>query len=113
MSQLKWITRNEWLEHPQPECIDQMPKEIAFTLPLDGIRARINSPDPRFTPIEDEDFPGPVERWYGSFSGRGFTLTYHYQSPVTDQVVASHCETAEFSSQLEEAFTAWREISPY
>lgn len=114
MAQLTWITREEWLALPKPECIDQIPKDISFTLPLDDIRVRIDSPDPRFTPKDDEDFPGPVERWYGSFSGRrGFTLTFHYRSPVTDQVVASHCETDKFSSRLEEALTAWKEASPY
>jgi hypothetical protein len=113
MAQLLWITRDEWMELPKPQCLDQIPKDIVMHVPLDEIRARIASPAPRFTPTEDGDFPGPVERWYGSFSGRGFTLTYHYRAPETDLLIASHCETDEHSEQLSEALTVWRETSPY
>lgn len=113
MAKLIWITRDEWLALPRPACPDQEPKDISFTLPLDEIRGRIVSHDPRFTPKDDEDFSGPVERWYGSFNGRGFTLTYHYHSSVADQVIASHWETDEFSSQLDHTLEAWRDTSPY
>ena len=30
------------------------------------------------TPVDDEDFPGPVERWYGRVAGHLFLLTYYH-----------------------------------
>ncbi|MDF1714286.1 MAG: hypothetical protein P1U90_18765 [Akkermansiaceae bacterium] len=47
MAKLIWITRDEWLALPKPACPDQEPKDISFTLPLDEIRGRIVSHDPR------------------------------------------------------------------
>jgi hypothetical protein len=51
-------------------------REWSYPTNLLEIRSRVSEP-PLFTP-PDGDFPGPVERWYGTVGEHLFTLDYHY-----------------------------------
>jgi len=44
--------------------------------------------DPVYRPFE-EDFPGPVERWYGRLMGQCFLLTYYYGTPEYFRICAN------------------------
>jgi hypothetical protein len=54
-------------------------EEHDLDVPLVDLRARV-SMSPIFTPASDGDqFPGPVERWYGRVAGHLFLLTHSYE----------------------------------
>ncbi len=62
-------------------------REVAFYISFKELRERIKQP-PIFTPIE-EDFPGPVERWYGEIENNLFILTYYYHDEHSDLTTVS------------------------
>lgn len=90
---IRWITRQDfWTEFetaytPHKRGLD---KEIYLPCVLEDLRARIKIA-PVFTPIED-DFPGPVERWYGAVDDHLFLLT-HYYHPQYPKLTIITCET--------------------
>ena len=68
-----------WKENPLAE----EDGEFDMAMPMDKLRARVHHGAPTYTPVDDGDFAGPVERWYGVVDKRCFSLTYHYFSEHT------------------------------
>ena len=83
-------------------------KSYEFSLPLDGLRVRIKQP-PFFRPPE-EDFPGPVERWYGSIDNNLFLLTHYYG---VDHNVLVHEDKEEISKKIVGIFKEFIAEYPY
>lgn len=109
---IAWMSRSEFSDRFQVEYKDRgryLNKVINFKIRMDDIRSRIRQP-PMFTPPE-EDFPGPVERWYGSYDGHLFHLTHYYGLEIENSVA---CEDDEVVINLiTNALTKFREINPY
>ncbi len=108
---IEWVSQREWLEMPGPEFPESPPRWISFTMPFDETFACAGCSRPVSTPVHDDSFPGPVERWYGSLDGRGFTMTYHYSGPIKDQVVVEHNESSDFHQKLCQQIKAWKNRS--
>lgn len=82
-SRIQWMSRDSFFaicdQRAAAENVAKVPfktTEWEYPVTLLDMRARIAEP-PLFTP-PDCDFPGPVERWYGSVGDYLFTLDYHY-----------------------------------
>jgi hypothetical protein len=91
-SPINWISRsNFWKVYNKnyQEHGRYLNKELEFSISLEDLRARILEP-PVFTPLE-EDFPGPVERWYGKVENHLFILT-HYYHPEYQHMTAVYLE---------------------
>ena len=98
-------------EHPK--ILSEQDGKFHFQMPLHEIRARIRSVPPEFTPADECDFPGPVERWYGVVDGHRFMLTYWYSSPVSHCVTVQHEPGAAAEEAVRAAIERWRLQSPY
>ena len=86
---------------------------FTFQMPLQEIRGRIPMVAPTFTPVKEGDFPGPVERWYGSVGSCLFTMTFHYSGPLANLVVIEHQPGVQAEKIVKEAIDRWRSESPY
>ncbi len=82
---------------------------IPFDFRMDEIRARITIA-PNFTPPE-EDFPGPVERWYGVYKDQMFLLTHYYGTEFNNLIL---CEGTLLAVELvQEGMNKFKRLSPY
>ena len=82
---------------------------IPFNFRMDEIRARI-SIAPNFTPPE-EDFPGPVERWYGVYKDQMFLFTHYYGTECENLIL---CEGGPHAVELvQEGMNKFKRLSPY
>jgi hypothetical protein len=113
--QIQWLTKADFwkLVAPRPKAQTEQDGEFHFQMPLHEIRARIRSVPPEFTPADECDFPGPVERWYGIADGHRFMLTYWYSSPVAHCVTIQHEAGAAAGAAVSAAIERWRSQSPY
>ena len=87
-SPIKWLSRSVFWDmfNKRYQKNDRfLNKEVSFPIKLEDLRSRILEP-PVFTPLE-EDFPGPVERWYGEVENNLFILTYYYHSEYPEATV--------------------------
>ncbi len=113
--QIQWLSKEQFwkLVASCQEVQKGQDAEFYFQMPLYDIRARIRSVPPEFTPIDEADFPGPVERWYGVADGHRFVLTYHYCSPVSHSVVVQHGPGASAAVSVKVSIEEWKSRSPY
>ncbi|MCX4030232.1 hypothetical protein H0A36_26475 [Endozoicomonas sp. SM1973] len=82
---------------------------IYINTTFEDIRSRVKTA-PVFSPFE-EDFPGPVERWYGVVKGNLFTLTYYYG---IEKSMAIACESDSSVKELiEQTMKDLLSIDPY
>jgi hypothetical protein len=108
-----WIERSEYWHTFESEYRPNnryTVVESSFIMPLDELRLRIKQP-PIFRPFE-EDFPGPVERWYGKIEMDLFTLTHYYGNQGVDHNVIV-CENDIVSKKLNEEFEIFKVNNPY
>ncbi len=78
-SKIEWQERDLFWEFFENQYVPEkiyMNHYFDYDVTFEMVRARV-SVNPVFTPLE-EDFPGPVERWYGKVGKILFTLTYYY-----------------------------------
>jgi hypothetical protein len=79
---LRWLDRDAFWDRFDAEYKitgRTLTRDVEYPLDLPDLRSRIREA-PTFTPF-DEDFPGPVERWYGAVGPDLFLLTYYYHAP--------------------------------
>lgn len=115
LMQIQWLTKEDFwkpvADHPKAQA--EPDGEFDFQMPLHEIRARIRNVPPEFTPADECDFPGPVERWYGIVEGHRFMLTYLYGSPVAHCVTVQHAPCAVAETAVKAAIERWRAERPY
>lgn len=85
-------------------------EEFWISATLDWLKKRI-SVAPRETPVDEEDFPGPVLRWYGRVDGKLFLLT-HYLAPNVSTVEKGDSTAIRCAPVDSDAFT-WKCIEPF
>jgi hypothetical protein len=73
---IDWLIKDDFWKRVKVQGLI-FDKRLDFDCKLPDLREKIIFP-PTYTPIEDEDFPGPVERWYGMIDEECFILTYYY-----------------------------------
>ena len=86
--------------------------ESAVAIGLADLRARISMP-PTFTPAGDEDFPGPVERWYGHVAGHLFILTFYYHPDHSRMTRLIREATSDAEAIVGPAIRSLVEINPH
>jgi hypothetical protein len=113
--QIQWLDKEDFWKPvaDRPNAQTRQDAEFHFQLPLHEIRARIRSAPPEFTPDDECDFPGPVERWYGIVDGHRFMMTYCYSSPVADCVTVQHEPSEAAAAAVSAAIETWRLQRPY
>lgn len=106
---ISWLSK---LEFESAFAMETQRIEQTFELGmrLDELRARI-SLSPSFTP-SGEDFPGPVEQWYGKFKNHFFVLTFYYHESHNFSVI-SHQKSATVELELKNAFEEFKLQDPY
>jgi len=82
-SNIRWLHRDIFFSICDERAAARLPDEAplasrywAYPATFEEMRARVAEPPLFFPP--DDDFPGPVERWYGSVGELLFTFDYHY-----------------------------------
>jgi hypothetical protein len=110
---IKWLESNEFWKIYDEEYKSQkrffMHDVIPIKLTMDEIRARIQIA-PNFTPPE-EDFPGPVERWYGVYKEHLFLLTHYYGTGNENLIL---CEGEPLAIELvQEGMEKFKRLNPY
>jgi hypothetical protein len=112
-SQIRWLNRNGFWQQFDNEYLVKgrfLAKNIEFPIKLEQIRARILDIHPVFSPFE-EDFPGPVERWYGESNGHLFLLTYYYRTPPFTIVCMEDNSDAE--REILDSLKTFKDLNPY
>jgi len=93
---INWMLQDDFWAHVESRhsTVSNEP-DVGFTflLPFTTLRALIAETDPVDTPNDEEDFPGPVARWYGNIDGRCFTVTCHYSGAPPHTVIVMHENT--------------------
>lgn len=112
---IQWLPRAVFMEaaKKEPDTHGVPPRVMEFTMRLQDIRGRIPDVAPEFTPVEDGDFPGPVERWYGKVDIHLFTMTYHYGSPNPHLVEVLYYPADEAGRAIGFALEQWRRSNPW
>ena len=113
-SKITWMEQSSFWEHVKQRH-ESAPchsddGEFSIAMSMEDIRARIQDVPPRYTPKEDGDFPGPVERWYGVLEERCFTLTYDY---TLETVRVSYENSKGTEDIVRQGIEAWRMASPF
>lgn len=85
---IEWLPREKFWNSLELDYKYPLSEQEYIDCELYLIRPRI-SIDPIYSPIE-EDFPGPVERWYGHLSGHYFYFTFYYGNPGFGIIRASN-----------------------
>lgn len=113
--ELQWFNKEDFWKQVAAGSKPQTEQdgEFYFQMPLHQIRARIRRVPPEFTPADECDFPGPVERWYGTADGHRFMLTYDYCSPVAHSVTVQHEPGPRAAAAIAAAIDKWRSQNPY
>ena len=84
---MKWMTSKEfWNIIPKSkEKIENLRLDnnawCYFQAYEEDVQKLIGDMQPNYTPWEEEDFPGPVSRWYGELDGIYFLFDFHHASP--------------------------------
>lgn len=113
-SRIKWISREKfWSIFESEYRIGNryLDKEIYFPIMLEELRARISEP-PVYTPLE-EDFPGPVERWYGFLDNHIFTLTHYYHVEKPELTLVSMEDDEDIEKIILDALTEFKALKLY
>jgi hypothetical protein len=75
MKNVRWLRRDEyWAAQQQLYALKAPVIPYHAEIDIELSRLRAASPFAPVATLEDEDFPGPAERWYGEVGGRMFTL---------------------------------------
>jgi hypothetical protein len=113
-SPIKWLSRSvfwEMFNKRYKENDRFLNKEVSFPIRLEELRARILE-SPIFTPLE-EDFPGPVERWYGEVENNLFILTHYYHPEYPESTAVRIEESPNVVETVMKALNDFKEIRIY
>ncbi len=114
VSKIIWMSRkNFWKKYKEiflkkNRCLNRF---IDFPIDLKSLREKIKEP-PVFTPVE-ENFSGPVERWYGEIDKNLFILTYFYHEKYTELTAIKLEDDDNVEEIIVKALKQFKEINIY
>ena len=112
-SPIEWITREAFWKLFEEEYEPNnryLTMDIEFPIMLEELRQRIKVP-PVFT-LLDEDFPGPVERWYGKIETDLFILTHYYHRDYPEMTMVRIEDKKDFEELVLKSLNDFKLLNP-
>lgn len=106
--EILWLPRDVFWASVDADTRSATPDDVIdFSMPLAALKASIPIAAVQ-PPPDEEDFPGPVSRWYGRVGDCRFFLTYHHGSPIKDYVEVQFRSDRATRERMESAFANFR-----
>lgn len=106
---ITWLPRDAFWRAVEADAPTSAPDDwITFSMPMAELIARIPVAAV-VPPADEEDFPGPVSRWYGRFGDCPLTLTSHHAAPTKDSVVVVFRSDRAAPEEIEQVFAPFRD----